>query len=142
MDFNYLTAPCGIDCFSCEYFHKNIDDKLKKELMESIGCDNVGCMGCRSEEGCRYYKDACKVLDCVNSKGYYFCCECKHFPCDNYNHKAEECGFGSAEMMMHNLCFIKNHGIEKWIIHSKSEKKKLLDGRFFLERGELCKRKK
>ena len=142
MDFNYLTAPCGIDCLNCEYFHKNMDGKLKMKLMKSIDCDNVGCMGCRSEDGCRYYKDACEVLKCVNSKGHYFCQECKCFPCDKYKVGAEKCGFGTMELMMHNLCHVRNHGIEEWINGSKTKRKKFLEGKFFVERGELCIRKK
>ena len=49
-----LVAPCGIDCFNCEFYQDNITEKWQQMLATRLNLAPalVGCKGCREQPGC------------------------------------------------------------------------------------------
>lgn len=62
-DFSKIT-PCGGNCETCGFFHDG------------------GCVGCR-ENGCR-------IFQCCEEHGAYFCGLCWEFPCEFIKNKLAE----------------------------------------------------
>ena len=54
-DKKELTAPCGLDCFNCELYEKNLTDNLAGLIHDKLGVpeDQIACKGCRRQDGAR-----------------------------------------------------------------------------------------
>jgi hypothetical protein len=77
-----LTAPCGLDCFNCIAYEKNITVTIKTRVAQALNIreTKVDCKGCREQKGCVLHMRSCPTLDCVNAHGVEFCFECTDFP--------------------------------------------------------------
>lgn len=53
MDYNNLTAPCGIPCIECIVYKAKFDLKTKKNISEKLDMDfeKSECDGCRQRNG-------------------------------------------------------------------------------------------
>lgn len=109
MDYENLTAPCGLFCGIC-YSYKH--DR---------------CKGCRDEDGKCLVTDwndntgECKVFKCTMEKGIHNCTVCSDFPCDNLQPYLDMADKVYHNQKMFNLCLIKKMGLEKWA-KEKAEK--------------------
>ena len=125
-----LTAPCGLDCFNCEIYEKNITEEMKEQFALKIKKDpeEVPCSGCRLENGCRHLGQPCETLKCIKDKGLEFCFECEEFPCVKLQPAREGSDRYPHNFKLFNLCRIKAAGVEKWA----EEEAKLIRQRYYL----------
>jgi len=126
MDYDQMTAPCGLDCFNCHFYlarkdkeAMNMVEKLSKEY--DIPVDIMLCKGCRSHNGRiplqkHVFGDAhrCAAYECSQGKGFKYCGDCDEFPCDNLHPYADKAGALPHNIKVFNLCLIKKMGLEKW----------------------------
>jgi len=137
MDYDQMTAPCGLDCFNCHFYlarkdkeAMNMVEKLSKEY--DIPVDIMLCKGYRSHNGRiplqkHVFGDAhrCAAYECSQGKGLRYCGDCDEFPCDNLHPYADKAGALSHNIKVFNLCLIKKMGLEKWAKTKASEVRKI-----------------
>ena len=120
MDYELMTAPCGLDCFNCPLYIAATDNDLRKKLAEKMGvpAEMAQCRGCRNENGIiRAFGETeqCSTYRCIKEKNLKFCFECADFPCIRLHPQAPESSeLNSNNIKVFNLCLIKKMGLEKW----------------------------
>jgi hypothetical protein len=125
MDYEYMTAPCGLACFDCVVYLANEDEDLREMLSKQFGipAEKIGCDGCRGVEGkCPVVPVECRVYPCAEEKGVNFCCDCPDFPCDLLHPYADKADSLPHNTKVFNLCLIKKMGLESW---AKNKAKKV-----------------
>ncbi len=126
MDYLKLTAPCGLDCFNCQFYLAN-DDKDMLEIVKKIAeeykmpLELMLCKGCRAHDGRiplqlhLFGEDhRCAAYECSKEKGHKFCGDCEDFPCDNLQPYADKATTIPHNFKVYNLCLINKMGLEKW----------------------------
>jgi len=137
-----LTAPCGLDCFNCEIYEANITEEMKEQFATKIKKEpeDVPCMGCREEKGCRHLGQACETLECILDKGLKFCFECEKFPCVKLQPSREGADMFPHNFKLFNLCRIKAVGIDRWAEEEASIiRKRYFFGKFVPGSGPVLK---
>ena len=119
MDYNQMTAPCGIDCFNCPVYLANENEELKAAIAKhlSVPLERAVCKGCRDENGTIAFlgmTEPCNVYKCIEQKNIRFCCDCSDFPCDHLHPYADEASSKPHNTKVFNLCLIKKMGLESW----------------------------
>jgi hypothetical protein len=111
-----LTAPCGLDCFNCFVYEKNITATMRTRVAQTLNIpeEKVDCRGCREQKGCVLHMTSCATLDCVTKKGVNFCFECGDFPCPKLQPVKDGADKYPHNMKLYNLCRMKKIGVEKW----------------------------
>ena len=144
VDKKRLTAPCGLDCFNCPTYEKNITEEYKKRISENykIPIEKAACKGCRDEEGkCKFApNNQCDTWFCIQDKKLNFCYECNDFPCEKLMPTQKGSQF-PHNMKVYNLCRIKNIGIDNWINESGDIRKKYYQGKFEVGKGPVLEEK-
>ena len=139
-DKKELTAPCGLDCFNCELYEKNLTDKLARLIHDKLGVpeNEIACKGCRGQDGAHYHlpKDGCATLDCVKSKGVSLCCDCSDFPCALLAPTADGAARYPHNMKVYNLCRINQVGLNQWIEEAGRIRKNYFTGKFVVGKGQ------
>ena len=139
MNKEYLTAPCGLECFNCNMLEENLTEDYKKKVAEyrKIPPDEVACKGCRAENGkCRYADFDCATWACAQEKGVIYCFDCADFPCGLLAPSAKGASF-PHNMKVYNLCRMKLIGVEEWIKESATIRKRYYDGTFIVGQGPV-----
>ncbi len=140
MNYEELTAPCGIDCFNCELFEDNITDEIKKRINATYGVPEelIACAGCRQMKGKHFFlPNGCDTLKCVEEKQVTFCFECAEFPCKLLAPVADRADFYPHNMKVYNLGRIKNAGLESWARNeSKEIRQRYFKGKFVVGKGQ------
>ena len=84
-----LMAPCGLYCGACGVYIATRDgnEKFKAIMANLYGTkpEETECLGCMQPDPPkkRYaWCDVCTIRDCVKSKGYYSCHQCREWPCN------------------------------------------------------------
>ena len=139
MNIKELTAPCGIDCFNCEVYEKNLTPEFQNRLAPVFGLkpEEITCKGCRASGGCRLHWGNCDTLDCVKAKSVDFCNECNEFPCGKLMPVREGADKYPHNLKLYNLCRIKSLGLEKWKDEALLNRKKYFIGKFKPGTGAL-----
>lgn len=108
-----LIAPCGMNCSLCIAFQFWEKDLNKK------GFHKKYCPGCIPRgENCTHMGNQCALI----GKGLVrFCFECEVFPCKRLKALDKRYRINYHMSMIENLVFIKEHGIEKFLV--KQEEK-------------------
>jgi hypothetical protein len=128
MDYKFLTAPCGKDCFNCPLYIGEENKENRRQFFESrnIPLDQFQCNGCRANNGFCHgltilgIDPNCKTFKCVKEKKVEFCFECNEFPCFRLQPVADRSDRVPHALKIYNLCLIKRMGVEKWAEeHSK-----------------------
>jgi hypothetical protein len=134
-----LIAPCGLDCFNCKLYEKNITDKVKKSFTESmrIPAENLPCRGCRGEKGQPLVFPLCPTYTCAGEKGLDFCFECDEFPCSKLQPVADGADRYPHNYKLYNLCRMKLLGIDKWAEESMDIRLKYFKGKFVVGSGPV-----
>jgi len=119
MDYQQMTAPCGLDCFNCTVYLSKDNESVRQGIAEKLGIptDQVSCNGCRAENGTIEFigmSEPCKVYQCITSKNLNFCSECETFPCDHLHPYADKAASVPHNTKVFNLCLIKRMGLENW----------------------------
>jgi hypothetical protein len=137
MDYDQMTAPCGLDCFNCHFYLARRDKEAMntvKKLSEefNIPFEIMLCNGCRNHNGQiplqkHVFGDAhrCAAYECSQGKGFKYCGDCDEFPCDNLHPYADKAGALPHNIKVFNLCLIKKMGLEKWAKTKASEVRKI-----------------
>ena len=136
MNYQQMTAPCGLDCFNCHFFLANENEeamnKVKKISEEyNIPIEVMFCKGCRDHNGRIplqkfIFGEAhrCAAYECSQKKGVEFCCQCDEFPCDNLHPYADMAEELPHNTKVFNLCLIRKLGLEKWAETKASQVRK------------------
>ena len=130
IDYNYMTAPCGLPCFECYLFLAQFDQGMAEMIagVLNLSADKIKCKGCRAEDGkCAHHTMECRVYKCIEKTDMKTCAECKDFPCE-YLHPYSDQAMKPHNTKVFNLCRIKNIGIEKW---AKEEAGDILDKYYY-----------
>lgn len=117
MDYEHLTAPCGLACFDCVVYLANEDEEIRACVSQQFGIpqEHVGCNGCREAKGkCPVSPAFCNIYPCAEEKGVKFCYECSDFPCDSLHPYADQADKIPVNIRMFNLCLIRKMGLEAW----------------------------
>ncbi len=84
-----LMAPCGLYCGTCGVYIATRDGnpKFKAILGNLYGTkpEETECLGCMQADPASKlytYCRACRIRDCVKSRGFYSCHQCGDWPCD------------------------------------------------------------
>ena len=137
MDYFQMTAPCGLDCFSCVFYLAHEDQEAMKSVEKMSNEYNVPvnimlCKGCRSHDGKiplqmhLFGKNhRCSAYECSKSKGLRFCGYCDEFPCDNLHPYADKASTLPHNIKVFNLCLINKLGLKKWAETKASEVRKV-----------------
>ncbi|MHB1002140.1 MAG: DUF3795 domain-containing protein [Armatimonadota bacterium] len=136
MDYEKMTAPCGLACFDCVIYKANDDEELRKRVSLQLGIpmEKAVCNGCREENGkCPVVISACDIFPCTREKGVKFCFECQDFPCDHLHPYADKADKYPLNVRVFNLCLIKKMGLEAWAeSKAKSVKEEYFKGKLKL----------
>ena len=136
MDYEQMTAPCGLDCFNCHFYLARKDKEAMstvKQLSEefSIPVEIMLCNGCRNHNGQIPLqkhifgdKHRCAAYECSQGKGIRYCGNCDEFPCDNLHPYADKASDLPHNIKVFNLCLIKKIGLEEWAKTKASEVRK------------------
>jgi hypothetical protein len=137
MEYDQMTAPCGLDCFNCHFCLARRDKEAMntvKKLSEefNIPFEIMLCNGCRNHNGQiplqkHVFGDAhrCAAYECSQGKGFRHCGDCDEFPCDNLHPYADKAGDLPHNIKVFNLCLIKKMGLEEWAKTKASEVRKI-----------------
>jgi hypothetical protein len=134
-----LTAPCGIYCGDCECYKAKDDPKLLAYLVSASPALKKGglpCAGCRPINGkCPAVEDVCATYACTLEHRVDFCFECSEFPCGKLNPSADRANTLPHNMKVFNLCYIKNYGLEKFVVQQPEIRKKYYKGKMIIGNG-------
>ncbi|MDQ2086869.1 DUF3795 domain-containing protein [Herbivorax sp. ANBcel31] len=143
LDKKDLVAPCGLDCFNCGAYEKNISDIVRQKLSTISGKkpDDVACKGCRVTKGKDLpLVDCCATYQCSLKQKIDFCYECGNFPCSKLAPCASNADFVPQNMKIYNLCRMKKVGIEKWIEETKTIRELYSKGEYVPGCGPILKK--
>ncbi|MCG8633458.1 MAG: DUF3795 domain-containing protein [Desulfobacterales bacterium] len=133
MDYFQMTAPCGLDCFNCNFFLAREDQGAMESVKKMSKAYNIPveimlCRGCRNHDGQiplqkHIFGDAhcCAAYECAKERGVSHCGECGDFPCDNLHPYADRAEELPHNIKVFNLCLINKMGLEAWA-ESKADK--------------------
>jgi len=130
IDYNYMTAPCGLPCFECYLHLAQFDQEMAETIagVLKVSPEQIKCKGCRGEGGkCAHHTMECRVYKCIENTGMKTCVECSDFPCE-YLHPYRDQAEKWHNTKVYNLCRIKKRGLEKW---AKDEAGDILDKYFY-----------
>jgi len=87
-----LMAPCGLYCGACGLYIATRDgnEKFRAIMGNLYGTkpEETECLGCMQADPPRKrygYCNACPIRDCVKSREYYSCHQCREWPCGLIN---------------------------------------------------------
>lgn len=87
-----LMAPCGLYCGACGVYIATRDgnEKFRTVMGNLYGTkpEDTACLGCMQADPPKKmygYCKMCPIRDCVRSKGFYSCHQCRDWPCDRIN---------------------------------------------------------
>lgn len=126
MDYFQMTAPCGLDCFNCDFFLARGDPAAMRRVEDlskehGIPVATMLCDGCRNHDGRiplqqHVFGEAhrCAAYECAKGQGIEFCGECEQFPCDHLHPYADMAGELPHNIKVFNLCLIRRMGLDAW----------------------------
>ena len=138
MNYEWMTAPCGLDCFNCLMYLANENEELRAKISKNLGIpfELAVCKGCRDEAGkpdFLNWTEPCHVYRCITKRKLDFCHQCSDFPCDNLHPYADRASEVPHNTKVFNLCLIKKMGLESWA----KTKAKDVKHTYFKERFKL-----
>lgn len=139
MDFERLTAPCGLDCFNCIGYLANDKPEMLNLIAEMLNISleqakQAVCKGCRNQKGrIPFAPMQCRVYPCAENKKISFCCDCQDFPCDYLHPYADQASKVPHNTKVFNLCLIKKLGLKVWA----EDKAKSVKEKYFKAKWEL-----
>jgi len=127
MDYEHMTAPCGLACFNCVVYLAKDNPELRTLVSKQFGIppEEVNCPGCREVKGkCPVIPAECSVYPCAEKHAVKFCCDCPDFPCDNLHPYADQADKLPHNTKLYNLCLIKKLGVGEWAKTKAAQVKK------------------
>ena len=122
-----LTAPCGLDCFNCDMYERNITPAMRAAFAQRLGRSpqEVACQGCRASGGCRLAWSSCATLACAQEHGVEFCHECGSFPCAKLAPTADGADRYPHNYKIFNLAKMAANGFEAWATDAADETRRM-----------------
>jgi len=132
-----MTGVCGIYCAECECAKAKDEPKLMEYLVgKGMDAEKLPCQGCRVVEGnCPAVGEKCETYKCAQEKKVNFCFECAEFPCAKLNPASDRANILPHNLKTFNLCYIQNHGIEKFAENAAEIKQKYYKGVMMIGKG-------
>ena len=134
-----LVAPCGLDCFNCDYYVDNISPEIISHIakLKDLEIEEIPCKGCQVENGCKYHDYKCETLDCIKNKAIDYCFQCDGFPCSMLQPASDSADRLPHNFKLYNLCRMKLIGIDNWIAESKLIRVKYFKGKLIVGTGPI-----
>jgi hypothetical protein len=138
VNYEVMTAPCGLDCFNCLAYLANENEDLRAKISKNMGIpvEQAVCRGCRGEggrPGFLNWTEPCNVHRCITKRKLDFCHQCSDFPCDNLHPYADRASEVPHNTKVFNLCLMKRMGLETWAkAKAKDVKHTYFKGKFKL----------
>lgn len=131
-----LVAPCGGYCGDCPAYKVKDDPSWGKTLRERVNWNGIPCPGCRPSKGrVQFVEGICETYACISGRGHDFCFECAEFPCQKLNPAADRAGELPHNIKLFALCYIRQHGVDKWKEKTAQVKQIYFRGRMAIGRG-------
>ena len=76
INFEYMTAPCGLPCFECYLYLAQFDEEMAEMIagVHNLSADEIKCKGCRAEDGqCAHLAMECRVYKCIEKTDMKTC---------------------------------------------------------------------
>ena len=130
IDYNHMTAPCGLPCFECNFYLMRFDPLMAETIADvlNVSPEQIQCKGCRAESGkCVHHTMECRVYKCIEKTDMQTCADCTDFPCEHLHPYRDQAGKWH-NTKVYNLCRIQKLGIEKW---AKEEAGEIIDKYFY-----------
>jgi len=118
-----LVGRCGLYCGACNIYRAYKDDgEHLNKLAEHFRCppEKVRCEGCEALTVDCWGND-CKIVQCLNVKGFNFCYECPQFDdksCEKYEDLAERYLEDNVDVRA-NMTRIKSGEVAAWLRESR-----------------------
>jgi len=120
-----LVGRCGLYCGACGIYRAYKDNgEFLEKLATKLNCspEKVRCEGCSAlTPDC--WGSGCKILQCINSKGFEFCYECNEYEnkkCEKFEKLAE--GYlENGEDIRANFERIRKGETEDWLLESEEK---------------------
>jgi len=114
-----LVGRCGLYCGSCPLYraHRDRGEYLHHVSKEwEMPLERIRCEGCHAlTPNCA--GSQCKIVHCLNSKGFEYCFECleyEHRSCQKFEESAKKCADANVDLR-DNLERIKTGEVEVWL---------------------------
>jgi len=109
-----LIAPCGMNCSLCIAYIFGKNDFNKKGFHKSY------CVGCIPRgKNCMF--SLAKNCNLIKTGKIRFCYECEKFPCASLKRLDKRYKTKYNMSMIDNLNYIKELGVEKFLMHEKEK---------------------
>ncbi len=121
-----LVGRCGLYCGACEIYRAHKDGgKYRQRVAAFLKCppEKVRCEGCQVLTPECWGND-CKILQCLNAKGFKFCYECLNYnehDCENFERFSEAYLKEDGVDLRANLSRIEAGEVEDWQKKSKEK---------------------
>ncbi len=118
-----LVGRCGIYCGACIVYRAEHDQgELLDYFTSRVNCtkEEVTCKGCSGlTESC--WGNDCKIVQCLNQKGYQYCYECDNFKQHTCDKRASlQARYTPRGVDLDkNLIAIQAGRVEDWLTESK-----------------------
>ncbi|MBP2643801.1 MAG: hypothetical protein H6Q67_1688 [Firmicutes bacterium] len=134
---NVLAAPCGLYCGECSAYKAKDNPVLLNALVEKgIEREKLPCLGCRQGKGeCPAINCECETYKCVENRDIDFCFECTEFPCSRLNPSVDKATALPHNIKIYNLCYIKQHGVTKWLEKASEIQERYFKGKMIIGKG-------
>lgn len=120
-----LVGRCGLYCGACGIYRAFKDGgAYLQRLADNLKCppENVRCEGCQALTS-ECWGNACKIVRCLNEKGFQFCYECADFDshaCERFENLAKRYHDLGVDLRV-NLARIKAGDVDAWLQESKEK---------------------
>ncbi len=114
-----LVGRCGLFCGACGIYRGYKDGgTYRKGLADSLKVpqEKIQCNGCQALTA-ECWGNNCKIVQCLNAKGYKFCNECSDYftyACKLFEQLYEE-NLAEGIDLRANLARIKAGGVDAWL---------------------------
>ena len=125
-----LIAPCGMNCAICSAYLARKHDLKKQGVWRGY------CAGCRPQgKNCALLKKRCERLSNGSAQ---FCFECAEYPCTSLKRLDKRYRENYHMSMLENLSFIKEQGIDAFLLEEKERWRCSKCGGTITCHGGLC----
>lgn len=121
-----LVGRCGLFCGTCGIYRAYKDSgEYRQRLANFFKCppEKVRCEGCQALTPECWGND-CKIVKCLNSKGFKFCYECLDYverTCEKFEEFSEAYLKEDGVDLRDNLARIKAGKVEEWLKESEEK---------------------
>ena len=131
-----LVSPCGGYCGDCPAYKVKAEPSWGEVLTKKFNWRGVPCEGCRPLKGkCQFVEGTCETYACISKRGHDFCFECADFPCAKLNPAADKAADLPHNIKLFALCYIRQHGVDKWKEKTSEVKKRYFMGKMAVGKG-------